>query len=109
MIFSGDALVPVSLAFNAILEHVPCFGEQANDFEEPPFCVFLTRIRRKPNRLANREFMDGHRISQFNVRCRPGKGGVAPCVPALLRSKRNRGRLALLAALHLVAELLALM
>ena len=109
MIFSGDALVTVSLAFNAILKHVPCFGEQANDFEEPPFCVFLTRIRRKPNCPANRKFMGGHRISQHNVRCRPGKGAAALLCAALLRSKRNRGRLALLAALHLVAELLALL
>ena len=99
----------VSLAFNAILEHVPCFGEQANDFEEPPFCVFLTRIRPKPHCLANREFMGDHRISQFNVRRRPGKGGRCALCATLLRLKRNRGRLALLAALHLVAELLALM
>lgn len=81
LIFSGDALVTVSLACNAILEHVPCFGEQANNFEEPPFCVFLTRIRRKPDCLANRKFMGGHRISQHNVQHRLGKGGVAPCVP----------------------------
>jgi hypothetical protein len=109
LIFSGDALVIVSLAFDAILEHVPCFGEQANYFEEPPFCVFLTRIRRKPHCLANRKFMGGHRISQQNVRCRPGKGAAALLCAALLRSKRNRGRLALLSALHLVAELLAFM
>jgi hypothetical protein len=38
----------------------------------------------------------------------PGKGAAALLCAALLRSKRNRGRLALLAALHLVAELLAL-
>ena len=52
--------------------------------------------------------MGGHRISQHNVRCCPGKGAAALLCAALLRSKRNRGRLALLAALHLVAELLAL-
>src|SRR5215467_14953845 len=38
----------------------------------------------------------------------PGKGASVLFCAALLRSKRNRGRLALLAALHLVAELLAL-
>jgi hypothetical protein len=63
LIFSDHALVTVSLALNAVLENVSCFGEQANDFEEPPFCVFLTWIRRKPNCLANRKFMGGHRIS----------------------------------------------
>ena len=52
--------------------------------------------------------MGGHRISQHNVRCCPGKGAAALLCAALLRSKRNRGRLALLAALQLVAELLAL-
>ena len=62
-----------------------------------------------PSPLANREFMGGHRVSQFNVRRRAGKGGVTALCAALLRSKRNRGRLALLAALDLVAELLALM
>ena len=72
----------VGLAFNAVLEHIPCFGEQANDFEEPPFRVFLTRIRREPNCLANREFMGRHRISKCNVQRRPGKGGIAPCVPS---------------------------
>jgi hypothetical protein len=35
LIFSDDALVTVGRAFNAVLEHVPCLGEQANDFEEP--------------------------------------------------------------------------
>src|SRR6516164_10945983 len=38
----------------------------------------------------------------------PVRAALRP-VATLLRSKRNRGRLALLAALHLVAELLALM
>jgi len=73
--------VTVGLAFNAVLEHVLCFGEQANDFEEPPFCVFLIPIRRKPHCLANRKFMGGHLISQHNVQRRSGKGGAAPCVP----------------------------
>ena len=109
LVFSNDALVPVGLAFNAVLEHVPCLGEEANDFEEPAFCsVFLIPIRRKPNCLANRKFMGGHLISQHNVRCRLGTGAAALLCAALLCSKRNRGRLALLAALHLVAELLAL-
>ena len=99
----------VGLAFNAVLEHVPCLGEQANDFEEPAlYSVFLIPIRRKSNCLANHKFMGGHRISQHNVRCCPGKGAAALLCAALLRSKRNRGRLALLAALQLVAELLAL-
>jgi len=61
LIFPNDALVPVGLAFNAVLEHVPCLGEQANDFEEPSFCcVFLIPIRRKLHCLANRKFMGGH-------------------------------------------------
>jgi hypothetical protein len=81
LIFSDDALVAVGLAFNAVLEHIPCFGEQANDFEDPPFCVFLMPIRRIPHCLANGKFMGGHRISQHNVRRRFGKGGAAPCVP----------------------------
>ena len=71
----------VDLTSNAVLEHAPCLGEQANDLEELPFFVFLTAIRRKPYCVANRKFMGGHRVSQFNVRRRPGKGGVAPCVP----------------------------
>ena len=72
----------VGLAFNAVLESVFCFGEQANDFEEPPFCMFLTPVRRKPHRLANRKFMGGHRVS-LNIMCDAGlgNGGVAPCVP----------------------------
>ena len=70
------------LTFNAVLEHAPCLGEQANDLEEPAFCsVFLIPIRRKPHGLANRKFMGGHRISRHNVRCRSGKGGAAPRVP----------------------------
>ena len=60
LIFSGDALVTVSLAFNAILENVPRFGEQANDFEEPRVFVFLTQIRRKANFLTHRKIMGGH-------------------------------------------------
>ena len=72
----------VDLAFNAVLEHVPCLGEQANDFEEPSFCcVFLIPIRRKLHCLANRKSMGGHRISQQNVRRRPDNGATAPCVP----------------------------
>jgi hypothetical protein len=35
-----DALVTAGLAFNVVLEYVLCFGEQANDFEVPSFCVF---------------------------------------------------------------------
>ena len=60
LVFPNDALVPVGLAFDAVLERLPCFGEQANDLEEPPFCVFLTPVRRKPHCLANRKFMGGH-------------------------------------------------
>ena len=61
LVFPDDALVPVGLAFDAVLECVPCFGEQANDFEEPSFCcVFLIPIRRKLHCLANRKFMGGH-------------------------------------------------
>ena len=58
--FSDDALVTVDLTFNAVLEHAPCLGEQANDLEELPFFVFLTAIRRKPYCVANRKFMGGH-------------------------------------------------
>ena len=34
--------------------------EQANDFEETPFGVFLMPIRQKPDRLANRKFVGCH-------------------------------------------------
>jgi hypothetical protein len=105
-----DALLTVCLAFDAVLRPAPRFGEQANDFEESPFGVFLMPIRQKPDRLANRKFVGSHRTSQHSVRHvrrRPGKRGAALCA-ALLHLKRNRGRLALLAALHLVAKLLAL-
>ena len=98
----------VDLTFNAVLERAPCLGERPNDLEEPSFCCgFLIPIRRKPYCLPNRKFMGGHRMSQENVRRRAGKRRCALCA-ALLPSKRNRGRLALLAALHLVGELLAL-
>jgi len=110
LIFSDDALVTVGLAFNAVLEHVPCLGGQANNFEQRPSCVFLflTPIRRKPNRLANRKSVGCHRT--LSAQCSmppPCRGGAAPR-SALLRSKCNGRRLALLAALHLVAEFLAL-
>ena len=64
MVFPNDALVPVGLAFDTVLERVPCFGEQANDFEELPFCVFLMRIRQKVDHLSNRELVGCHRTSQ---------------------------------------------
>ena len=70
------------LTFNAVLEHAPCLGEQANDLEEPSFCCgFLIPRRRKFHCLANRKFMGGHRMSQQIVRRRTGKGAAAPCVP----------------------------
>ena len=78
LIFSDDALVTVGLAFNAVLEHVPCLGEQANDFEEPAlYSVFLIPIRRKSNCLANHKFMGGHSISQHDGRRRPGRSASA--------------------------------
>jgi len=70
LIFPNDALVPIGLAFDAVLERVTCSGEQANNLEEPRFCVFLTPIRRKLHCLANCKFMGGHRISQHNVQRR---------------------------------------
>ena len=70
LIFPNDALVPVGLAFNAVLEHVRCLGEQANDFEEPSLCcVFLIPIRRKLHCLANRKFMGGHSIGSIRRKC----------------------------------------
>jgi hypothetical protein len=57
LVFPDDALVAVGLTFDAVLKHVPCFGELANDFEESAFCVFLIPARRKPDRLANRELV----------------------------------------------------
>ena len=71
----------VDLTSNAVLEHAPCLGEQANDLEELPFFVFLIPIRGKLHCLANHKFMGGHRISQHNVQRRPGKGAAASCVP----------------------------
>ena len=57
LVFPDHALVAVGFTFDAVLKHVPCFGELANDFEESAFCVFLMPIRRKPDRLANRELV----------------------------------------------------
>jgi hypothetical protein len=100
--------VAVRLAFDTILERIRCFGQQANDLEARPFRVFLMPIRRKGDCLTNRELVGPHLTSpKHSLRRRPGKGSAGHC-PALLRLKRNRGRLALLAALQLVAELLAL-
>ena len=82
LIFPNDVLVPVGLAFNAVLEHVPCLGEQANDFEEPSFCcVFLIPIRRKLTAWPTANLWVAIRISQHDVRRRSGKGGAAPGVP----------------------------
>ena len=64
MVFPNDALVPVGLAFDTVLERVPCFGEQANDLEESALCVFLMPIRQKADHLSNRELVGCHRTSQ---------------------------------------------
>ena len=54
--------------------------------------------------------LQGRVIVSLSLMCgaAPVRAALRPCA-TLLRSKRNRGRLALLAALHPVAELLALM
>src|SRR5262249_32880564 len=78
LVFPNDALVAVRLAFDAVLEYVPCFGEQANDLEERPLCVLLMRIGEKADRLANGELAGCHCTSQCRVRPRAEKGGTTP-------------------------------
>ena len=67
LVFLDDALLTICLAFDAVLRPAPRFGEQANDFEETPFGVFLMPIRQKPDRLANRKFVGCHRTSQHSM------------------------------------------
>jgi hypothetical protein len=55
-------------------------------------------IRRKMDRLPNREFVGRHCALRAQCPAPPFLGGAARCA-ALLRVKRNRRRLALLAAL----------
>jgi hypothetical protein len=110
LVFSDDPLLTVDLALDAVLKCVSRSGEQANDFEQRPSCVFLflTPIRRKPNLLANRKSVGCHRtLSAYCSMLLPLCGAALHPCTALLRSKRNGGCLALLAALYLVAEFLA--
>jgi hypothetical protein len=63
LIFPDNALTAVRLAFYAVLDPIPCFGEQANDTEKLAPAVFLIPIGGKADRLANREFGRRHRTS----------------------------------------------
>jgi len=64
LVFSDDPLLTVDLALDVVLKHVSRFGESANDFKQCPSSafIFLTPVRQKPNRLADRKSVDCHRV-----------------------------------------------
>jgi hypothetical protein len=63
LVFASDTLVAVRLTFDTVMERVAGFGKQANDPEARPLHLFLTAVRRKVDRLPDREFVGCHRAS----------------------------------------------